>query len=88
MADNEEAKEIGPRGNEWEVVSLTASAYAAAPGPEPVDSSEDSIMMLDKHEGETSNAMFMSGHFVFPPNQHENLPIEPEFNEVDSEKGG
>ncbi|XP_042026414.1 ATG8-interacting protein 1-like isoform X2 [Salvia splendens] len=86
MADNEEAKEIGPRGNEWEVVSLTASAYAAAPGPEPVDSSEDSIMKLDKHEGETSNAMFMSGHFVFPPNQHENLPIEPEFS--DSEKGG
>ncbi|XP_042029334.1 ATG8-interacting protein 1-like [Salvia splendens] len=88
MADNEEAKEIGSRGNEWEVVSLTASAYAAAPGPEPVDSSEDSVTKLDKHEGETSNAMFMSGHFVFPPNQHENLPIEPEFSEVDSEKGG
>ncbi|KAL1537712.1 ATG8-interacting protein 1-like isoform X1 [Salvia divinorum] len=88
MADNEEAKETGPRGNEWEVVSLTASAYAAAPGPEPVDSSEDSITKLDKHEGETSNAMFMSGHFVFPPNQHENLPIEPEFSEVDSEQGG
>ncbi|XP_057766460.1 ATG8-interacting protein 1-like isoform X2 [Salvia miltiorrhiza] len=88
MADNEEAKETGPRGNEWEVVSLTASAYAAAPGPKPVDSSQDSVTKLDKnHEGETSNAMFMSSHFVFPPSQHENLPIEPEFNESDSEKG-
>ncbi|KAL1537936.1 ATG8-interacting protein 1-like isoform X1 [Salvia divinorum] len=88
MADNEEEKETGPRGNEWEVVSLTASAYAAAPGPEPVDASQDSVTKLDKHEGETSNAMFMSGHFVFPPSQHENLPIQPEFNESGSEKGG
>lgn len=88
MADNEEAKETGPRGNEWEVVSLTASAYAASPGPEPVDSSEDSMTKLDeKHKGETSNAMFMSSHFVFPPSQHENLPIEPEFDESHSEKG-
>ncbi|XP_047958011.1 ATG8-interacting protein 1-like isoform X1 [Salvia hispanica] len=88
MADNEEEKETGPRGNEWEVVSLSASAYAAAPGPEPVGSRQDSVTEFDKHEGETSDAMFMSGHFVFPPSQHENLPIEPEFSESDSEKGG
>lgn len=88
MADNEEGKETGPRGNEWEVVTLSASAYAASPGPEQVDSSEDSQTRLDKeHDGETSNAMFMSSHFVFPPSQHENLPIEPEVNELHSEKG-
>lgn len=88
MADNEEAKETGPRGNEWEVVSLTASVYAAAPGPEVVDSNKDNITKLDeKHKGETSNAMFMSSHFVFPPSQHENLPIEPELDGPHGEKG-
>lgn len=25
-----------------------------------------------------TESLFMSGHFVFPPNEHENLPIEPE----------
>jgi hypothetical protein len=24
-----------------------------------------------------TESLFMSGHFVFPPNEHENLPIEP-----------
>lgn len=38
MADNEEAKETNPRRNEFEVVSLTASVYAAALGPKLVDS--------------------------------------------------
>ncbi|XP_011098237.1 ATG8-interacting protein 1 isoform X3 [Sesamum indicum] len=41
MADNEEGGEAAPRGNEWEVVSLTASAYAAAPGPQQVESIND-----------------------------------------------
>ncbi|KAK6157332.1 hypothetical protein DH2020_011580 [Rehmannia glutinosa] len=87
MAD-EEGKENAPRGNDWEVVSLTASAYAAAPGPEQVDSSQDSQGKLDaKHEAETSSAMFMSSHFDFPPSQHENLPLEPEYNEIHNEKG-
>ncbi|EYU45012.1 hypothetical protein ABFS82_13G067700 [Erythranthe guttata] len=90
MADNEEEKETAPRGNEWEVVSLTASAYAAAPGPEHVDSSQDSQGKLGggEHGAETSTPMFMSGHFVFPPSQHENLPVEPDYNEIDDEKDG
>ncbi|KAI3457383.1 hypothetical protein Pfo_014046 [Paulownia fortunei] len=87
MAD-EEGKEAAPRGNEWEVVSLTASAYAAAPGPKQVDSSQDSQGKLGaEHEAETSSAVFMSGHFIFPPSQHENLPVEPEYNEIHNEKG-
>ncbi|KAL7129462.1 hypothetical protein ABFS83_13G067800 [Erythranthe nasuta] len=90
MADNEEEKETAPRGNEWEVVSLTASAYAAAPGPEHVDSSQNIQGKLGggEHDAETSTPMFMSGHFVFPPSQHENLPVEPEYNEIDDEKDG
>ncbi|XP_042481130.1 ATG8-interacting protein 2-like [Macadamia integrifolia] len=36
MANNE-GQEASSRGNEWEVVSLTASTYSAAPGPKRVD---------------------------------------------------
>ncbi|CAA2976793.1 Hypothetical predicted protein [Olea europaea subsp. europaea] len=87
MADNEDRTEIVPKGNEWEVVSLTASAYAAAPGPKQVDLSEDSQgNLVGESEAETSGAMFMSGHFLFPPGQHENLPLEPEYNEIRNEK--
>ncbi|XP_060218590.1 ATG8-interacting protein 1-like isoform X5 [Lycium barbarum] len=42
MASNEEGEETAPRGNEWEVVQLTQSAYAAAPGPKQVDLNDDS----------------------------------------------
>ncbi|XP_078175355.1 mesoderm induction early response protein [Carex rostrata] len=32
-----------------------------------------------------TESLFMSGHFVFPPSEHENLPIEPESTEPESE---
>lgn len=92
MAANEEGDETAPRGNEWEVVTLTASAYAAAPGPEQVDLNHDSQGKLGgQNVAEASNTMFMSSHFVFPPSQHENLPLEPELsvkNDVSDVKGG
>ncbi|XP_024030496.1 ATG8-interacting protein 1 isoform X2 [Morus notabilis] len=77
MANNEEGEENTNRGNEWEVVSLTASAYAAAPGPEEVELNDNDKANMPAEEAETSHALFMSGHFVFPPSQHENLPLEP-----------
>ncbi|XP_022770455.1 ATG8-interacting protein 1-like [Durio zibethinus] len=78
MADNEEREENTPRGNEWEVVSLTASAYAAAPGPKEVETKDDNKGDSYKAEvAETSRALFVSSHFVFPPKEHENLPLEP-----------
>ncbi|CAN6845176.1 unnamed protein product [Brassica oleracea] len=56
--------------NEWEVVSLTSSAYAASPG---------SYNSRDAYYGaENSRDLFMSDHFVFPPSQHENLPLDEE----------
>lgn len=83
MAANEEGDETAPRGNEWEVVSLTASAYAALPGPEHASLSHDSQGSLGgENEIEASNPMFVSSHFVFPPSQHENLPVEPEYSEI------
>ncbi|KAJ9681440.1 hypothetical protein PVL29_020354 [Vitis rotundifolia] len=88
MADNEEGEETTSRGNEWEVVSLTASAYAAAPGPKGIEMSDDGKSNTFKdNEAETPHAMFMSGHFVFPPSQHENLPLEPEDTEIHNEHG-
>lgn len=78
MDDNGEKEENIPRGNEWEVVSLTASAYAAAPGPKEVETKDDNKGdSYEVGEAETSHALFMSGHFVFPPSEHENLPLEP-----------
>ncbi|CAK9143829.1 unnamed protein product [Ilex paraguariensis] len=69
MADNEDREEITSRGNEWEVVSLTASTYAAAPGPKQNDDEKDTA--VGENESETSHAMVMSGHFIFPPRQRE-----------------
>lgn len=84
MADTEEGEGTNTRRNEWEVVSLTASAYAAAPGPNDVEEN----MANTQDEAGTSRALFMSGHFVFPPSQHENLPLEPEDNEILEEHRG
>ncbi|MCL7047030.1 hypothetical protein MKW94_007625 [Papaver nudicaule] len=80
MGDSEEQGEGAfSRGNEWEVVSLTASAYAAAPGPKGLDANNDDMGSdVGGDEVETSTAMFMSKHFVFPPSEHENLPVQPD----------
>ncbi|XP_057511478.1 ATG8-interacting protein 1-like isoform X2 [Actinidia eriantha] len=86
MADNDEPEKT-TRGNEWEVVLLTASAYAAAPGPEQVELSDCDKGNTNEDEAETSRAMFMSGHFVFPPSEHENLPVEPEDIEIHNVHG-
>ncbi|XP_044501827.1 ATG8-interacting protein 1-like [Mangifera indica] len=78
MADSEEGPGNASRGNEWEVVSLTASAYAAAPGPANVEpKNDDEGDANGETEAEITRALFMSGHFVFPPSEHENLPLDP-----------
>ncbi|CAH8384827.1 unnamed protein product [Eruca vesicaria subsp. sativa] len=76
-----------PRGNEWEVVSLTSSAYAASPGPYNVAAARKFDHAY--YGAETSRDLFMSDHFVFPPSQHEDLPIddEPVFEEEGSKDG-
>ncbi|XP_072987270.1 ATG8-interacting protein 1 [Typha latifolia] len=89
MADDEKVVEgNSSRGADWEVVSLTASTYAAAPGPKDVSTDDDSRKYLHKDEKESSGELFMSSHFVFPPSEHENLPIGPEFGEIHSESEG
>ncbi|XP_068640415.1 ATG8-interacting protein 1-like [Aristolochia californica] len=87
MADeNNDREECSARGNEWEVVSLTASTYAAAPGAREIE-----LEVADKELSEveeSARAMFLSGHFVFPPNEHENLPVEPDIGEIHNEPAG
>ncbi|XP_035539492.1 ATG8-interacting protein 1-like isoform X2 [Juglans regia] len=88
MADNE-GEQNASRGTEWEVVSLSASAYAAAPGPKEVELKDDDSgnVYQEDDAAEISRALFMSGHFVFPPNQHENLPLEPDDSEIHKKLG-
>ncbi|XP_078427662.1 ATG8-interacting protein 2-like isoform X2 [Wolffia australiana] len=80
MSENKEEQEAtSARGADWEVVSLTASAYAAAPGPDgEVDNEPSKISEIDQ----SPDAMIMSRHFIFPPSEHENLPLEPIYADV------
>ncbi|KAI3681780.1 hypothetical protein L6452_36584 [Arctium lappa] len=89
MADKEEGHPTAPRGADWEVVSLTASAYAAAPGGDTTEVKlGEKGDVVDTDKVETSNALFMSGHFVLPPNHHETSTPEPERTEILGEQVG
>jgi len=81
MSDNDkDAQEGGAtRGADWEVVTLTASAYAAAPGPGGGPVAEEEGKGLGT--ASSSENLLMSDHFVFPPSEHENLPIETALEE-------
>ncbi|SPT15423.1 unnamed protein product [Triticum aestivum] len=79
MSDSEKEVPVevegATRGADWEVVTLTASTYAAAPsGPE---GGAEGRRLGDDNDGRgSSSTLLMSDHFVFPPSEHENLPIE------------
>uniref|UniRef100_A0A1J3IRA4 ATG8-interacting protein 1 n=1 Tax=Noccaea caerulescens TaxID=107243 RepID=A0A1J3IRA4_NOCCA len=74
MAEKEEVVgENTTRGSDWEVVSLTASAYAASPGPKEVDLKDDD---KEVYEAETSHPLYMSRHFVFPQTDVATEPSE------------
>ncbi|KAL9669116.1 hypothetical protein QQ045_006658 [Rhodiola kirilowii] len=76
MADNDFGDKTN-NGNDWDVVSLTASTYAAAPSYVVHDINSDGSV-IPFFGGETPRTMFLLDHFVFPPSQHENLPLEPD----------
>lgn len=83
---DKDMEDSSSRGADWEVVSLTASAYAASPGTKGFDIADqhNDTKLIGDEQG-ASDPMFMSGHFVFPPNEHENLPIEPKCTEIHNE---
>ncbi|XP_056160587.1 ATG8-interacting protein 2-like isoform X2 [Syzygium oleosum] len=83
MADCKES------GNDWEVVSLTASTYAASPGPKEIElTDDDKSTVPGEDEPETSNGLFMSRHFVFLPNRDNNSSPElSSLNIAEKQKG-
>eukprot|EP01018_Ginkgo_biloba_P034575 Gb_40374 [translate_table: standard] len=77
------SEETTNRPQDWEVVSLTASAYAAAPGPkDPEESGDRKENNTKVSENESSPPTVHSDHFIFPPSRHEGLPIQPEIDEI------
>ncbi|XP_010523758.1 PREDICTED: ATG8-interacting protein 1-like [Tarenaya hassleriana] len=85
MESKDDHGDHAPHGNEWEVISLSASAYTAAPGPINLEL-KDARKYDAYYEAETSDTLFVSDHFVFPPSEHENLPIETFFAETNNNK--
>ncbi|EEE58064.1 hypothetical protein OsJ_08918 [Oryza sativa Japonica Group] len=72
--DQSGAEQTSPRGNDWEVVQLTASTYASAPGPrmsEPSDEAE--VKGYDTKGDDSAAALLMSGHFSVSPSEVESL---------------
>ncbi|XP_078440223.1 mesoderm induction early response protein [Wolffia australiana] len=70
-----EGEEALSRNVDWEVVSLTASAYRNT-YEENLETSK--YRNSDEDNIHCAREMFMSGHFVFPPAAHENLPLQPD----------
>lgn len=87
MADVEKGEDTSIHRADWEVVSLTASAYAASPGPKPFDPPVESKEEINKEEQVSSAEMVVSNHFVFPPHEHKNLMIELDCSEIHDELG-
>ncbi|KAJ6815297.1 ATG8-interacting protein 1-like isoform X1 [Iris pallida] len=86
MADDEDDMDNSSCTNEWELVSLTASAHASAPGPKGFDLPDETRGDFSRNGQEVLDAMFMSKHFIFPPREHEieNLLVEPDCSEIQS----
>uniref|UniRef100_A0A0D9XMK8 Uncharacterized protein n=1 Tax=Leersia perrieri TaxID=77586 RepID=A0A0D9XMK8_9ORYZ len=73
--DQSGADQTSPRGNDWEVVQLTASTYASAPGPRMSDPSDEAEVKGYSTKGDDSAAaaLLLSGHFSVSRNEVESL---------------
>uniref|UniRef100_A0A0E0K714 ATG8-interacting protein 1 n=1 Tax=Oryza punctata TaxID=4537 RepID=A0A0E0K714_ORYPU len=72
--DQSGAEQTSPRGNDWEVVQLTASTYASAPGPRMSEPSEEAeVKGYDTKGDDSAAALLMSGHFSASPSEVESL---------------
>jgi len=72
--DHSDKEQSSPRGNDWEVVQLTASAYAAAPPPRRPEPSEEAEAKKYSTKGDDSAAsLLMSGHFSVSQTEVESL---------------
>ncbi|KAJ4778213.1 mesoderm induction early response protein [Rhynchospora pubera] len=82
--------EENDKGNDWEVVSLTASTYAAAPGPQiptmlpSEDRKLDTSYTTKQYDFESPSSMFMSGHFLLP--KEKEIDESSKFEETETSK--
>ncbi|KAL6871447.1 hypothetical protein ACP4OV_014276 [Aristida adscensionis] len=85
MADDSTVTEVSSVPDGWDMLSLTSSVYTSSlfrRGIDPINLpgyGEVSTGQEGTHPG-----LFMSDVFVFPPSEHENLPIEPELDELNN----
>ncbi|KAL5669193.1 hypothetical protein ACJX0J_021414, partial [Zea mays] len=69
-------EQASPRGNDWEVVQLTASAYAAAPAPrKPEPSDEAEAKRYGAKGDDLAAGLLMSGHFSVSQSEVESLLV-------------
>ncbi|KAM0931620.1 hypothetical protein ACQ4PT_000225 [Festuca glaucescens] len=82
--------QTSPRGNDWEVVQLTASNYASTPGlarSEPSDEESAGHVYGTKGDDSAAAALMMSGHFSVPRNEADNLLMEAGSTERQEARG-
>uniref|UniRef100_A0ACD5YVJ6 Uncharacterized protein n=2 Tax=Avena sativa TaxID=4498 RepID=A0ACD5YVJ6_AVESA len=85
--ENSGTGQTSPRGNDWEVVQLTASNYASAPGAarsEPSDEEPEGQVYGTRGD---DSALLMSGHFSVPRDEAENALTKSESNERQEARG-
>ena len=83
MADDNDVTGVSPVADEWDMLSLTSSIYASPlfrRGFDPINLPGYGDV-INIQEG-TQTGLVMSDGFVFPPSEHENLPIEPEHDNL------
>ncbi|OEL27502.1 hypothetical protein BAE44_0011477 [Dichanthelium oligosanthes] len=89
MAHDNMVTGVSPVTDEWDMLPLTSSVYSSPlfrrefepinlPGYGDVSNSQE----------DTHNGLVMSDGFVFPPSEHENLPVEPEHDESNTNSDG
>lgn len=85
--DQSGTDQTSPRGNDWEVVQLTASAYAAAPPPNRPEPSEEAEAKKygTKGDDDPAAALLVSGHFSVSQSEVENLLIGADSKEPQKE---
>ncbi|RCV10450.1 hypothetical protein SEVIR_2G119600v4 [Setaria viridis] len=79
MADDNMVTGVSPVADEWDMPPLTSSVYASPlfrKGLDPINLPGYGDVK-NSQEG-THTGLVMSDGFVFPPSEHENLPIDPE----------
>ncbi|KAL6635380.1 hypothetical protein ACP70R_028051 [Stipagrostis hirtigluma subsp. patula] len=85
--DQSGTEQTSPRGNDWEVVQLTASTYASAPAPRKPEPSEEAEAKKynTKGDDDSAAALLMSGHFSVSKNEVESLLIGADSKERQKE---